>query len=42
MFSVGVLSGGYGMMSCSPAGAYRVYRDAAELEFSLDGLGVRP
>jgi phosphoglycolate phosphatase-like HAD superfamily hydrolase len=42
MFSVGVLSGGYGMDELLAAGAYRVYRDAAELEFSLDELGVRP
>jgi HAD superfamily hydrolase (TIGR01509 family) len=42
MFSVGVLSGGYGMDELLAAGAYRVYRDAAELEYSLDELGVRP
>jgi HAD superfamily hydrolase (TIGR01509 family) len=42
MFSVGVLTGGYGMDELLAAGAYRVYRDAADLESSLDELGVRP
>jgi len=40
MLSVGVLSGGYGEDELVRAGAYRVYRDAAELETSLDELGV--
>ena len=42
MFSVGVLTGGYGVDELLAAGAYRVYRDAAELEASLDELGVIP
>jgi HAD superfamily hydrolase (TIGR01509 family) len=40
MLSVGLLSGGYGADELSGAGAYRVYRDAAELRVSLDELGV--
>ena len=40
MLSVGVLSGGYGEDELVRAGAYRVYRDAAELDTSLDELGV--
>ena len=40
MLSVGVLTGGYGLDELSRAGAYRVYRDAAELDASLDELGV--
>lgn len=42
MLSVGLLSGGYGEDELSKAGAYRVYRDAAELHRSLDELGVLP
>ncbi len=42
MFSVGLLTGGYGMDELLAAGAYRVYRDPADLEASLDELGVRP
>jgi HAD superfamily hydrolase (TIGR01509 family) len=42
MFSVGLLSGGYGQDELLQAGAYRVYRDAAELDASLDELGVLP
>ncbi len=42
MLSVGLLSGGYGEDELSEAGAYRVYRDAAELHHSLDELGVLP
>ena len=42
MLSVGLLSGGYGDDELSRAGAYRVYRDAAELLRSLDELGVVP
>jgi len=42
MFSVGVLTGGYGEDELSRAGAYRVYRDAADLDASLDELGVLP
>jgi HAD superfamily hydrolase (TIGR01509 family) len=40
MLSVGLLSGGYGGDELERAGAYRVYRDAAELRGSLDELGV--
>src|SRR5581483_10399673 len=42
MLSVGVLSGGYGEDELTRAGAFRVYRDAAELHESLDELGVVP
>jgi HAD superfamily hydrolase (TIGR01509 family) len=42
MLSVGLLSGGYGEDELSKAGAYRVYRDPAELLRSLDELGVLP
>jgi HAD superfamily hydrolase (TIGR01509 family) len=40
MLSIGLLSGGYGADELLGAGAYRVYRDAAELQSSLDELGV--
>ena len=40
MLSVGVLSGGYGEDELIRAGAFRVYRDAAELHRSLDELGL--
>jgi HAD superfamily hydrolase (TIGR01509 family) len=40
MLSIGLLSGGYGADELQLAGAYRVYRDAAELQSSLDELGV--
>ena len=40
MLSVGLLSGGYGADELERAGAYRVYRDAAELHVSLDELGI--
>jgi HAD superfamily hydrolase (TIGR01509 family) len=42
MLSVGLLSGGYGEDELVAAGAYRVYRDAADLHRSLDELGVLP
>ncbi|MDQ2692985.1 MAG: HAD family phosphatase [Chloroflexota bacterium] len=42
MLSIGLLSGGYGEDELSRAGAFRVYRDAAELHHSLDELGVLP
>ena len=42
MLSVGLLTGGYGEDELSRAGAFRVYRDAAELDRSLDELGVLP
>jgi HAD superfamily hydrolase (TIGR01509 family) len=40
MLSIGLLTGGYGSDELERAGAYRVYRDAAELHVSLDELGV--
>jgi HAD superfamily hydrolase (TIGR01509 family) len=40
MLSIGLLSGGYGAEELQVAGAYRVYRDTAELRDSLDELGV--
>ena len=40
MLSVGLLSGGYGEDELTRAGAFRVYRDTAELRDSLDELGV--
>jgi HAD superfamily hydrolase (TIGR01509 family) len=40
MLSVGLLTGGYGSDELERAGAYRVYRDAAELNVSLDELGI--
>ena len=42
MLGVGLWSGGYGEDELSQAGAFRVYRDAAELLRSLDELGVLP
>jgi HAD superfamily hydrolase (TIGR01509 family) len=42
MLSVGVLTGGYGEDELINAGAFRVYRDAAELRLSLDELGLLP
>ncbi|HLF75805.1 MAG TPA: HAD family phosphatase [Anaerolineales bacterium] len=42
MLSIGLLSGGYGEDELSRAGAFRVYRDPAELQRSLDELGVLP
>jgi HAD superfamily hydrolase (TIGR01509 family) len=40
MMAVGVLSGGYAEDDPTRAGAYRVYRDAAELHASLDEIGI--
>ena len=40
MLPVGLLSGGYGEDELTRAGAFRVYRDAAELQLSLDELGL--
>ncbi len=40
MLSIGLLSGGYGADELQGAGAFRVYRDAAELQGSLDELGI--
>jgi HAD superfamily hydrolase (TIGR01509 family) len=42
MLSIGLLSGGYGEDELSQAGAFRVYRDPAELFRSLDELGLLP
>ncbi|HJR81607.1 MAG TPA: HAD family hydrolase, partial [Anaerolineales bacterium] len=42
MLSIGLLSGGYGEDELSRAGAFRVYRDPAELHQSLDELGILP
>jgi phosphoglycolate phosphatase-like HAD superfamily hydrolase len=42
MLSIGLLSGGYGEDELGRAGAFRVYRDAAELLLSLDELGILP
>ena len=38
---VGLLCGGYGEEELTRAGAYRVYRDPADLLAHLDELGVR-
>ena len=40
MLAVGVLTGGYGEDELLKAGAYRVYRDATELNAALDELGI--
>jgi len=40
MLSVGLLTGGYGEDELRSAGAFRVYRDAADLHESLDELGI--
>ena len=40
MLSIGLLSGGYGEDELTRTGAFRVYRDAAELLDSLDELGI--
>jgi len=42
MLSIGLLSGGYGEDELSRAGAFRVYRDPADLRRSLDELGILP
>ena len=42
MLSVGLLTGGYGEDELARAGAFRVYRDPAELDTSLDELGIVP
>jgi HAD superfamily hydrolase (TIGR01549 family) len=42
MLSVGMLTGGYGEDELIRAGAFLVYRDAAELRVSLDELGILP
>jgi HAD superfamily hydrolase (TIGR01509 family) len=40
MLGIGVLTGGYGEDELLKAGAYRVYRDAAELYSTRDELGL--
>jgi hypothetical protein len=40
MLSVGVLTGGYGEGELYNAGAFRVYRDVADLLQHLDELGI--
>jgi len=40
MLSVGILAGGYGWDELIAAGAFRVYRDPADLHRSLDELGI--
>jgi HAD superfamily hydrolase (TIGR01509 family) len=40
MISVGVLTGGYGEEELYHAGAFRVYRNVAELLQNLDELGI--
>ncbi len=42
ILSIGLLSGGYGEDELSKAGAFRVYRDSADLLQSLDELGIAP
>ncbi|HEY2637918.1 MAG TPA: HAD family hydrolase [Solirubrobacteraceae bacterium] len=42
MLSVGLLTGGYGERELEAAGAFRVYRDPADLDASLDELGALP
>jgi HAD superfamily hydrolase (TIGR01509 family) len=39
---VGLLSGGYGREELERAGAFRVYEDAADMDWHLDELGIRP
>ena len=41
MLAIGLLSGGYGDQELAQAGAYRVYRDPAELLDSIYQLGLR-
>jgi HAD superfamily hydrolase (TIGR01549 family) len=42
MLGVGVLTGGYGEDELTRAGAFRVFRDAADLSAAIDELGVLP
>lgn len=42
ILSVGLLTGGYCGDELSRAGAFRIYRDPAELHHSLDELGLLP
>ena len=41
MLGIGLLTGGYGEQELAQAGAYRVYRDPAELLSSIYQLGLR-
>ena len=41
MLAIGLLSGGYGEQELAQAGAYRVYKDPAELLDSIYQLGLR-
>ena len=41
MLAIGLLTGGYGEQELAQAGAYRVYRDPAELLASIYQLGLR-
>jgi HAD superfamily hydrolase (TIGR01509 family) len=40
MLAIGVLTGGYGQEELLAAGAYQVFRDAAELDEALEELGL--
>ena len=40
MLCIGLLTGGYGAAELVEAGAFRVYRDAAELHQCLDEIGI--
>ena len=40
MLSIGVLTGGYGEEELYHAGAFRVYRNIADLLHNLDELGI--
>jgi HAD superfamily hydrolase (TIGR01549 family) len=42
MLGVGVLTGGYGEDELTRAGAFRVFRDAADLSAAIEELGVLP
>lgn len=42
MLSIGLLSGGYGEDELTRAGAFRVCRDATELRWLLDEIGILP
>ena len=40
MFSIGLLTGGYGEDELIKAGAYRIFKDPSDLLKSIDGLGL--
>ena len=40
MLGIGLLTGGYGEDELTKAGAFRIYRDPAQLHASLDELGI--